>query len=65
MLNVCWGESFKLLPVRFAPGFPCVSHAVMSEKPKVRKNGGMTGYSKLAKVVEAWKELVEGGWNER
>ena len=65
VLNICWGDSFKLLPVRSAPGFPCMSHAVMPEKPKVRKDGGMTECSKLAKVVEAWKELVEGGWNER
>lgn len=49
MLSVCWGESFKLLPVHFAPAFPCVSHAVMSEKPKVRKDGGMTGAVNLQK----------------
>lgn len=60
MLSVCWGGSFKLLPMCFAPGFPCMSHAVMSEKPKVRKDGGMTGCSELAKVGEAWKELVGG-----
>ena len=61
MLSVCCGDSFKLLPLHFAPGFPCMSHAVMSEKSKVRKSGGMMGCSKLAKVVEACKELVEWG----